>query len=121
MGSKVSSNRRLGRSKKVAEYQQDWLGIDRQELTEKKMTRFTLAGRRNVEMTCAKIGNGLGFSAITRIMWNILSDRILNYPPEMRREPTKEMEGAVDQFVAVIPVLKKQIEQSPRGYYRQSL
>lgn len=97
------------------EIQTDFLGRDRTELTEKKMTRFTMEQRRDIDMVCAKVG--LKHSFIDRIMWIKFCDRILNWPKELRHEPMEEIDRVVDDVVVFVPMLKKQVEHNPRGYY----
>lgn len=97
------------------EIQYDYMNRDKAELTEKKMTRFTPEQRRDIDMTCAMVG--LKHAVLDRIFWIKFNDRILRWPKELRRTSMEEIDRVVDDMVVFVPMLKKQVEQNPRGYY----
>ena len=65
----------------------------------------------DVFLYCKSVG--LSYSVITRIMWRkILSN--WRTMPQIRSEPTKEIDSALEEVVTYLPVIVRQKKIAPR-------
>lgn len=102
---------------KMAEIQQDWIGIDLETRGEKwqiLQARATPEEKRDVFLYCKSVIK-LPYSVVTRLIWR----RILhNYRtmPQARADEIKEIERATDEVLEYIPIIRKQRYYSSRQF-----
>jgi hypothetical protein len=97
------------------EIQYQWDGERGKEFYDKpEVVRLTDSLRRDFSLASARAG--LKKSTIMRIMIMKFCDKMNSYPKEMRGEPVREIDSTVETVVDALPMVRRQLQASPRMY-----
>jgi hypothetical protein len=99
----------------MADIQYQWDGQRGREFYDKqKVVRLTDTLCRDFSMASIRVG--MKESELLRMFIRKFCDRINNYPPEMRKSASREIDGTTENVITALPEIRRDLQVNPRVY-----